>query len=178
MQENTRNHKIIASLDIYDYIIITFFVALFALVFIRNYQLKDAKLPCIFALQTEKLEQMQEGEPVKIRGKIVAYKDQLQYEHLDPGTYTYVLICEAVDYDKSGTKISYGKYKHKALINNGDDRLSSEKFTIDKNQESGFLNLTFSLPESLTYLYAIHCTVYDEEGNTVVTTYLNPPYGA
>ena len=70
MQENTRNHKIIASLDIYDYIIITFFVALFALVFIRNYQLKDAKLPCIFALQTEKLEQMQEGEPVKIRGKL------------------------------------------------------------------------------------------------------------
>lgn len=106
------------------------------------------------------------------------YKDQLQYEHLDPGTYTYVLTCEAVDYDKSGTKISYGKYKHKALINNGDDRLSSEKFTIDKNQESGFLNLTFSLPESLTYLYAIHCTVYDEEGNAVVTTYLNPPYGA
>ena len=40
---NTRNHKIIASLDIYDYIIITFFVALFALVFIRNYQFKDAK---------------------------------------------------------------------------------------------------------------------------------------
>ena len=62
--------------------------------FLAHSVLKDVKLPCIFALQTEKLEQMQEGEPIKIRGKLVAYKDQLQYEHLDPGTYTYVLILD------------------------------------------------------------------------------------
>ena len=77
--------------------------------------LKDAKLPCIFALQTDKVDQMQEGEPVRIQGELAAYEDQL--------------------------------------------------------------NLTFSLPESLTYLYAIRCTVYDEERNAVVTTYLNPTYG-
>lgn len=94
-------YKIIVSLKIYDYIIITFFVALFALVFIRNYQFKDAKLPCIFELQTEKLEQMQEGEPVRIQGELAAYEDQLQYEHLEPGTYTYVLTLEAVDYASS-----------------------------------------------------------------------------
>lgn len=132
----------------------------------------------IFAIHTEKIKKLPDGEPVNIQGKMIEYEDKLYYENFEQGNYTFKLFLEAIDYNKEGKKISYGKYKHKARINESSDLLSEGSFVVDDSKRYGFLNLSFSLPESMTYLYAVRCTIYDENGNTITSDYLNAIYGA
>lgn len=143
-----------------------------------DFHLNISSTSCFFAVQTEKIKKMPEGKPVNIQGKLQKYEDKLQYENFKQGNYTYKLYLEAIDYKKAGKKIYYGKYKHKAQINGGSDLLTENSFIVDDSNRNGIIKLAFSLPESMTYLYAVRCTIYDENGNTITSDYLNATYGA
>lgn len=56
--------------------------------------------------------------------------------------------------------------------------MTENSFIVDDSNRNGIIKLAFSLPESMTYLYAVRCTIYDENGNTITSDYLNAIYGA